>query len=1095
MNFSVKNISFKSILMGNKYNFKDFLVKDTINLKTLLLFVCVGLFNLTNAQCLVATYGLKPSQTFTPTCNGTPQMIINDAFASEYSNILVSSQTNYVLSSSVATDFITVTNENASIVFETGTSPLNFNSGIYSGVIRYYLHTSSGCGAQDTNRSKFISCVTTASTCGLVSNLSVSNVFTTNAQINWDAASPVPNVGYDFYFSTTNSISSSTVPTASVSGLNTVLSNINPGTTYYFWVRANCGDSVVSPWVAGPSFTTLTPIGAGCVTSVYGQKPNTTFTPSCTGVNESITIEGFTGEYSNVSIIPNRQYTFTSSVGTDFISVSNANATIIYASGTSPLVWGSGSNSGVIRYYFHTNSGCASQGIARTRSIKCQDLTGTCPPPTNVGVINLWSTNAQLYWTEPSPIPSPGYDIYYSTTNSISASTVPTTTAAGSTKLLSNLLPSTTYYMWIRSNCGNSEVSSWVAAPSFTTLSDVALGCTNAQYSLFPSATYTPACSGSVETITTTARASEYSNINIISNTQYTFSSSVSTDFITISTADAGTILASGTSPLVWNSGLNSGVIRYYFHTNSGCGGQNINRTKFIRCQTSASSCGLPSNLTVSNLNGINVQLNWNAAVPSPSVGYDIYYSTTNVILPTTIPVLTVTSGLATTLSGLTPTTTYYYWIRSNCQNAMVSNWVSGGSFTTTTLIGNGCVEAVFGLFPAVTFTPACTNSNEVVIVNAYAGEFSKVNIVANKQYTFTSSIPTDFITITNNAATVVYASGVSPLVWNSSTNAGVIRYYFHVNASCDSQEAPRIRYILCQDAASVCNPPSSLAFSNLQSTSVQINWNAASPVPSSGYQIYYSTTNAITPATVPTNSSSSLSFSILNLTAGTTYYYWVRSNCGSSNVGSWMSGGSFTTPPITGCITALYGVYPETTFTPVCSNTNETIVSNAYASEYSNVNVIVNKQYTFTSSITTDYITITNANATVIYASGVAPLVWNSGSNSGVIRYYFHTNSQCGDLDIDRVKYIKCANILGNSSFEKSLATIYPNPTNAIVNIVGQNHFDSIVIINSIGQVVKEFKSNTKTTQIDVSGYSSGVYLIKVSTGNKSQTFKLIKE
>ncbi len=42
----------------------------------------------------------------------------------------------------------------------------------------------------------------------------------------------------------------------------------------------------------------------------------------------------------------------------------------------------------------------------------------------------------------------------------------------------------------------------------------------------YPSATFTPNCTGTAEAITTCAYASEYSNVNVISGNSYTFSSS-----------------------------------------------------------------------------------------------------------------------------------------------------------------------------------------------------------------------------------------------------------------------------------------------------------------------------------------------------------------------------------------------------------------------------------------------------------------------------------------------------------------------------------------------------------------------------------------
>lgn len=64
------------------------------------------------------------------------------------------------------------------------------------------------------------------------------------------------------------------------------------------------------------------------------------------------------------------------------------------------------------------------------------------------------------------------------------------------------------------------------------------------------------------------------------------------------------------------------------------------------------------------------------------------------------------------------------------------------------------------------------------------------------------------------------------------------------------------------------------------------INWTAPSSAPASGYQYYMSTSaTAPTAATAPTGSTAAgvTSVTLNSLTTGQTYYFWVRSNCGST--------------------------------------------------------------------------------------------------------------------------------------------------------------------------------------------------------------------
>lgn len=527
----------------------------------------------------------------------------------------------------------------------------------------------------------------------------------------------------------------------------------------------------------------------------------------------------------------------------------------------------------------------------------------TCTAPTNTTVYNLGATSCIIGWTAPTSVPSNGYEVYLSTSNvtPIATTTPSYTSTTTSVNIASGLTPATSYYAWVRSNCGSVK-SNWTPAVNFVT--NNLSGCNTAEYGLFPAATFTPACSGANETIVTNAWAGEYSNVNVNANHQYTFSSSFTTDIITI-TNSSNVILASGATPLSWSSGSTSGVIRYYLHANTSCHSQNTNRIRYIQCTASA-SCGLPTNLAVSNITSNSCRFTWNAPTPAPTT-YEIYVATTN-----TAPTSTTnqTAGSMSTqlavLGGLTASTTYYYWIRSNC-NGTKSAWVAGGSFTTVAF--SSCNGASYGLFPDATFTPNCSGQTEQIITNAWAGEYTNVNIVANKQYTFTSSVASDYVTITNATGTTVFASGVTPLVWNSTATSGLIRYYLHTNANCGVQNTARVRSITCANVSS-CNPPTNFVSEVLSSTSAVIAWMPSTSAPNGGYLYVYNTTPTIGGMDGSTLSTSA---DLTDLLPNTTYYWWVASDCVSSQ-SDWAYGGSFTTPgTATSCWQTINAGYSHT--------------------------------------------------------------------------------------------------------------------------------------------------------------------------------------
>jgi len=99
----------------------------------------------------------------------------------------------------------------------------------------------------------------------------------------------------------------------------------------------------------------------------------------------------------------------------------------------------------------------------------------------------------------------------------------------------------------------------------------------------------------------------------------------------------------------------------------------------------------------------------------------------------------------------------------------------------------------------------------------------------------------------------------------------------------------------------SSCITPSGLA-GTYTSTSVTFSWTASTPTPSVGYQWEIRTSGAAGSGAiglVTSGSTTSTSVTYSSLSTSTTYYIYIRSDCGSSNYSGWTSSISFTTPPL----------------------------------------------------------------------------------------------------------------------------------------------------------------------------------------------------
>lgn len=115
------------------------------------------------------------------------------------------------------------------------------------------------------------------------------------------------------------------------------------------------------------------------------------------------------------------------------------------------------------------------------------------------------------------------------------------------------------------------------------------VGCLTAPNGLWPAANFVPVCNGLPMPISTVCYAGEYSNVQVITGTEYTFSLSKPDYYLTISDDAGTTVLGGAAGTLTWTSTL-TGVVRFYSHTTVACGsgGSESVHTRFVKCGTPA---------------------------------------------------------------------------------------------------------------------------------------------------------------------------------------------------------------------------------------------------------------------------------------------------------------------------------------------------------------------------------------------------------------------------------------------------------------------------------------------------------------------------
>lgn len=122
---------------------------------------------------------------------------------------------------------------------------------------------------------------------------------------------------------------------------------------------------------------------------------------------------------------------------------------------------------------------------------------------------------------------------------------------------------------------------------------------------------------------------------------------------------------------------------------------------------------------------------------------------------------------------------------------------------------------------------------------------------------------------------------------------------YYESGTASTTRDPLRLDEISVTSNAMACSQrPSNIVVNSVANTTAQVSWTASSPVPASGYDYYYSTSNTPpTSATTPTGNTSSTSLNITGLAVNTTCYFWVRSRCGGgSQQSKWVGPVSFRT-------------------------------------------------------------------------------------------------------------------------------------------------------------------------------------------------------
>jgi large repetitive protein len=321
----------------------------------------------------------------------------------------------------------------------------------------------------------------------------------------------------------------------------------------------------------------------------------------------------------------------------------------------------------------------------------------------------------------------------------------------------------------------------------------------------------------------------------------------------------------------------------------------------------------------------------------------------------------TVYNGaLPYTAPGLTPNTAYKYYVRALCDDN-TSNWVGPFTFTTTQIpaalplsenwetttasdwaLSNGTLtnKWVIGTAASSSATHSLYISNDNGVNNSYSNtsptlvyayrdiqlptavdqlsisydwrnvgesgwDYARIWLVPttytltpSTTYTAQITAATDRIQVGPTMVSQSSWQTASQLVTVPASYAGqIVRLVVEWRSDTTIGSNPGAAVDNINVSVVTCPPPTGLAISNLTNTTATYTWNSPTSV-SPSYDYYIANTNTAPVATTtPTGNVTTPTFQQTPLTAGTTYYFWVRSNCSATDQSPWVGPVSFTTP------------------------------------------------------------------------------------------------------------------------------------------------------------------------------------------------------
>ncbi len=154
------------------------------------------------------------------------------------------------------------------------------------------------------------------------------------------------------------------------------------------------------------------------------------------------------------------------------------------------------------------------------------------------------------------------------------------------------------------------------------------------------------------------------------------------------------------------------------------------------------------------------------------------------------------------------------------------------------------------------------------------------------------------------------------------------------------------------------------------------------------------------------------------------------------------------------------------------------------------------------TITITSTSSVLCSGNAAILSATGATSYTWNTGVISNTISINPTTTTPytvsvldangCANTASITQQVSLCTGLEAHSKAE-DLAVVYPNPSlgTCDITLTTSSH---VILMNSLGQIIQEDSLETGAHAINIQHAATGIYFVKIVSGNQQQLIKLIK-